>query len=1353
MKQLSLHQKKWRIKHILLIIIIFLHIAIPSNAQKIKTPLEFTHYTTKDGLQSAYIKSIVQDSDGFIWVADRNDVLRFDGENFSKFPAYDASGKQTKLYCQKLFVTSDSILLGRTNLKEFYYFDSKTECFLPYKLLNDLNPIQEIATSSKGFWIKKSNKIFFLDPKNGYIENILHKLQIKQTPENANLYTVSVNNKWLVFNSENQLYCYNLENEELITHTFSSEENLIQYELLFLDSKQNIWLSSFYSGILKFNLKSKKCIHFSKSKNGNCHLPSNFIHSFSEDQLGRIWIGTEYGLAVYDNELEKMSIYNHQFSNPKGLNSDPIYDTYCDKHGNIWLGTYFGGINLWSNNKTFFQKWTPGLGEGQIKGDVVRCITEDNTGNLWIGLEDKGLNKYSRLTGKVTHFTDKYNNRLSYNNLHDIIFIDDTNELWIATYTGGINVLNVQTNKFHYFNRENTPELFVNDICMFEKYGDSIYIATYSGILIYSLKDKTFRKLKPNRINNIVVSSICKTKDALWFSALNLIYKYVPESDSLSIFDKFPELHGINFVKTDSKNKIWVGDCYDGLFCYNKEQDSLSHFYLENGFPANWIYSMEEGSDGWIWVGTDKGLVKFLPDSAKSIVYDNNSGIPIEQFNYNTSFTDSKANIYFGGNGGMISFNKDADPPKLQKLSIVFTGVKLFNKLLKPGDLKNFDQSINKLEKLILKHDQNIITLEFSALSYASNEKCKYSYYLDGFEKNWNEISNRNSVTYTNLNPGKYTFKVKVFKDDYIVEYGKRELQIIVLPPFWLTWWAYTIYFAIGVVLIFSIFRVGKNLEKSKFSAEFEHREKLHNEEIHKIKMNFFTNISHELKTPLMLILGPINKILEKQKISPVVRRDLNNVEQNAERLYTLTNQLLEFQKIENSKEMLRVSNCDPTLFFNEISSSFESLAESRSILFQTDFPKEGEKIWIDLDKIDKIIFNLLSNAFKFTHEGGKITLSIQLIKRFPSLNSCFDLLITVKDSGRGIHPEELDKIFERYYQAKENSNGSGIGLAYVKSLVTIHRGTINVDSIVNTGTSFTVKIPINKTDYTENEFNTAPDQFIPHKEIPILQINKRKSNSIDMDILSKKPHILIVEDNIELLDFLKEALEENFRITTAIHGVDALEKLEKITPELIVSDIMMPQMDGIQLTVQLKTNLKYSHIPIILLTSRSGTKNKLEGLQTGADFYIEKPFYPKLLEQNIKNILNTRKNVINKFKTENNVAIEEMTISEPDKIFLERIIAIIRKNISNPELDVMFLIKEMSISRTLLHTKLKNIVGCSSTEFIRSIRLKEAVKLISSKKCNISEAAYETGFSSPQYFSKRFREYFGKSPREYFDI
>lgn len=1321
--------------------------------------LNFIHYTNKDGLPTSYVKSITQDHCGFIWLATRISVCRFDGKNFKEFPAYDESGNPFSLICNRIFSTSDSTLIARTNDAKYFYFDFDNECFKPYPLLNNIGITQSIEPADKGYWICRDNNLYFLDIKTGKLSELREKVTFGNIPGDVSFINVKKNGENMVAITENKLIVwFDFKRSKIKSFEFPSALESYAVSSFYLDQGNNVWIGDENEGLFRLNLDNGLIDYYSDDMQGDNYISHNLIHCFTEDHQGRVWIGTEAGICLWSPVTKKFTICRYDLSDPSGLNTDPIYDAFCDKSGNVWLGTYFGGINFWSAEKNFFKTWTSGIGNRQLGGNVVSCLREDSYGNIWIGLEDLGVNKLDITSGEISKYSSTSSkNSLSYNNVHDIIFMSD-NTMWIATYTGGINIMDIKTGKYTYINRKTSVNLPSDNIYSFLPSGDSVFIATSNGIALYNGRTKNISGFYSDKLKNFQFESMCKTNKKIWFSSSQGVYFFDTRIDSLCKFDRIPEFTNINFVKSDSKGRVWIGDCYDGLCYYDEHADSVVRFNIENGFPVSWMFSIEEGNGGWFWASSDKGLVRLNPEKKIFTLYDSNSGVPFNQFNFRASYKDSWGNIYFGGNNGMVSFNENENPDISKKMEIFFTGMQLFNKSITPGKKSPLKKSINEVEKIRLDYRQNVFTIEFSALSYSYSGKCQYAYYLENFEKTWNYVGNRDFASYTNLSPGTYYFHVKGSVSNIVNEKNERILKIIVNPPFYLSIWAFIFYFFLVWAITIMVYMIGKRFEKSKAQVEMERREKIHGEELHKVKLEFFTNISHELKTPLTLILGPLNKILDEEKLSPAFRKQLSGVEKNAQRLFHLINQLLEFRKIDDGKEVLQVERCDLKSFANDIRDSFEQTAENKNIDFKINIPNEDIPVWLDINKVDKIIFNLLSNAFKFTKNGGGIELKLEVMTREKKgKNAKYNLVISVSDTGKGIEPQMVNRIFERFFKLDNEGSldkGTGIGLSYVKSLLILHRGEIKVQSELGVGSTFTVILPVSKSDYFKEEISHPSLQYIPSKEDIELETESEESYQfIDSNGFSHDPAILIVEDNNELLEFMKESLEEKYQIFTAKNGKEAMDKIAKHLPDLIISDVMMPLMDGFEFSKRIKSDINTSHIPIILLTAKSGVENRLAGLKTGADFYIEKPFYLNVLEQNIENILNTRIKLIERFKNDAFVSVSEVTHTESDKLFIEKLTAIIKNNISDPDLDVTFLIREMGISRSLMHLKLKSLVDCSATEFVRSIRLREAVKLISNGKFNISEAAYETGFSSPTYFTRRFKEYYGKSPREYFNL
>ena len=697
----------------------------------------------------------------------------------------------------------------------------------------------------------------------------------------------------------------------------------------------------------------------------------------------------------------------------------------------------------------------------------------------------------------------------------------------------------------------------------------------------------------------------------------------------------------------------------------------------------------------------------------------------------------------------MISFNEEEKIGEKSKLSVVFRGMQLFNQPLVPGDNSALSLALNLHPEIHLKYKQNVFTIEYTGLNFQNRGKCQYAYYLEDFEESWNFVGNRDFATYTNLSPGTYFFHVKASVDNTDWSGPSNTLKVIIEPPFWLSNWGFFIYFLIVVAILIAFYVVASRIQKSKAAAEMERREKDYMTELNNYKLEFFTNVSHELRTPLTLIVGPLTRILNEEKLSPALSKKMKGIKSNAHRLLMLVNQLLEFRKIEIGKETLKVSQQNISNLLNDIEDSFSDSANSKGIELVFDTKGVDSLIWADCQKLENIIINLLSNALKFTGEGGSVHLKLNLIKDKDGREI---LEVKVADTGIGIAPEKIDKIFDRCYN-DDSGGGSGIGLAFVKSLVELHKGKISVKSEVGQGALFTVTLPVAKEFFDETEIVLGESQYIP--TVKSLDNFKSGSTTLSDEVvhLNKCPTVLIIDDNKELLEFISESLKERYEVITAVDGLEGLDRIEETLPDLIISDVMMPGINGFDLTRKLKHDIKTSHIPVILLTAKSGQENEFEGLQTGADYYVEKPFFPHILNKLIDNIIATRKSLIERFRSDVTMLPSEMAYSESDKLLIEKITNLVKENIDKPGLDVSYILKEVGISRSLLHVKLKKLTDCSATEFIRSVRLREAVKLISEGKCNISEAAYRTGFSSPAYFTKRFKEHFGKTPKNYFDI
>nr|WP_321357654.1 two-component regulator propeller domain-containing protein [uncultured Draconibacterium sp.] len=1335
-------------KIFLILILLIVTFSVRANDGK----LSFIHYTNEDGLPSSYIKSICQDQFGFIWVATRSSVCRFDGKNFKTFQAVNKNGESFDIWSMwNHFHKVDSTLLVQSTDNVFYSFNFKKEIFEPYEAINNLGDVIEVRESENGYWILKQDTIFLLNTKSNKLISFRDYVSYAQIAKETRIVNLREKDGRLVaITDKKQLLIFDMERKQHRFFALPKDVDVTDISNFYLDNNNFLWIGNNTVGLTRVNLTYGQARRFSVEEKGSRHLLHNMVHSICEDQQGRVWIGSEDGLCVWSPYSETFEYYQHDIHNPKGLNTNPIYSVFCDRDGNMWLGTYFGGINFWKNTPEFFHVWQAGTRIQDLSGSAVSCITEDENGNIWVGTEDMGVNKIDAESDEVVRVVNEKNG-LSFNNVHDLLF-ETPSRLWIATYTGGVNILNLKTNKFEYINTTTYPELQSNIIYKLLHVGDSIFISTSPGVAVYNTKTQKITPYHPEILNELPIEYMFENKDRIWFSSYVKIYYYDKKSDSFGQFKKFDSLKNKNFSKMDSQGRLWVGDCRQGLYGYDETNDSVYIYNESTGFPFSWIFSLEESSDGYLWVSGDKGLVKLKPETGEMVWYNRDSGLPFEQFNFRASYISRKGVIYFGANQGMISFNDRARERSQKELNVVFRGFQLFNQPVVPGEKQAIKQSLNMHPEIHLKYKQNVFTIEYTGLHFRNRGNCQYAYYLENFETAWNFVGNRDFATYTNLGPGEYVFHVKASTDNTAWGDNVNTLKIIIEPPFWLSKWGFFMYFVFVVILLLGFYVVATRIQKSKALAKMERREKEYVTELNNFKLEFFTNVSHELRTPLTLIVGPLTRILEEERLTPALNKKMKGIKNNAHRLLTLVNQLLEFRKIENGKEGLRVSHQNITTLLKDAEEAFVEMAESKSIDFKVEIIDLNTNIWVDFQKLENILINLISNAMKFTGQGGEVLVKVQLYG--DELNDR-TLKIIVADNGIGIDSSKLKRIFDRFYHTdggvESEMVGSGIGLALVNSLVKLHKGSIKVNSSVGEGAVFTVELPVSRKAYRDNEVLLGADQYITNitmaddlKQVPILRD--------EVERLSTQPTVLVIDDNRELLEFISETLVDDYKVVTAIDSAQGMQKVEEALPDLIISDVMMPGIDGFELTRKLKSDIRTSHIPVILLTAKSGVENEYEGLQTGADYFIEKPFLPHILVTLISNVLSTRKSLIERFKSDAQMLPTEVACSESDRSFIEKITTLIKENIDQSNLDVSFLVNEMGISRSLLHVKLKKLTDCSATEYIRSIRLREAVKLIADGTCNISEAAYRTGFSSPAYFSRRFKEYFGVTPKSYFD-
>jgi signal transduction histidine kinase/DNA-binding response OmpR family regulator/streptogramin lyase len=1016
----------------------------------------------------------------------------------------------------------------------------------------------------------------------------------------------------------------------------------------------------------------------------------------------------------------------------------------------MWVGTYFGGANVKYSSTTDFTIYQHSDDPSSLSNNVVSSIVEDEDHNLWVGTEGGGLNYYNRLTGKFTAFKNKLGNPESLgSNLVKVVYLDRDGNPWIGTHGGGLNVMDRRNATFkRYLYEESDPATLTREVTsILEDRSSRFWVATYHDLKVFrrrntSLEPVDIKSEIPSFPNVNAISLFEDNSDIVWLSCQPGLY--VIKDNTIKTIDSSNDF---NCVYQDGKGRIWVGVAYGGLASYDAENERLRYHDLK--LINNNVVGILDDTDGNLWLSTDNGLVKFNPENENLQTYTMSDGLAGDEFNFNSYLKDSRGEIFFGGFNGMTSFFTHNIETNRYAAPIVITGLKLFNKDVEiNGDNKLLSQNITLAQQVTFKHNQDVFAIEFALLNYIKSEKNKYAYKLEGFDKHWNEVTNT-SATYTSLPAGSYKFTVKGTNNDG-VESQPASLKIKILPPFWLTWWAYSIYVIVMSAITFLLLRYF-------FLQALLKKE----DELHQVKLNFFTNISHEIRTHLTLILAPVDRLIEQKEKGDFDRQQLTNVKSYANRLLTLVNELMDFRKAETRHLNLHVAKQNLIPFLQEIYTSFQQLSIEKNIT--TSFTHDAETIdlYFDRQQLEKVFFNLLTNAFKFTPSGGRIEVHVgQEDKK---------VVVSIEDNGRGIAPEYIDKLFGNFFQVEDESHqntGYGIGLALSKSIIDLHKGTITVESDVATNerqskTIFTVTLLKGSKHFEDTGFvvsdTEAEQESAKSREtqepIPLLQPTE--------EISHKQFTLLVVEDNAELRKLAYQTFISHYRVLLSEDGLQGWDKACEEIPDLIISDVMMPGMDGFSLCNKLKTDPRTSHIPVILLTAKSSQTDLVSGLEMGADVYLTKPFSPKALALNVRNLLSSREKIRQKFSSHINEdpqqqavvtveAVKENFVNSVDREFLSKVIQLVDTNIDNPEFGVDMLSREVGMSAPILYKKIKAVTDMSVNEFVKSLRLKKAAQLLLQKKQTVYEVAYAVGYSDRKYFSKEFKKHYGKTPSEY---
>ena len=1313
----------------------------------------FKHLGVSDGLSQVCIPSIYQDELGVVWLGTTEGLNRYNGKEVKIFrPSHDGQGltnNEINELCGdkkgKVYIRSGNDLVKLDIYKEQFTCLRQKD-------------VRGIFCEGDTLWVSCSTGIYYYTDNNPDLVFVTRL----QAGAGESLY-VDKDSIWVV--TSNHLIVV-------------SRKNLARQDVLFSfsrgkcisgDSSGNIWVGT-WDGAFRISSTYEVTHYRCDSKENG--LSDNQVRCILEDNFKRIWIGTFRGLDCYDPAVDEWSHYTRYGDSSNTLSHHSVLSLHKDMQGNIWIGTYYGGVNVFNPDKinNHFYYAEP-LQEDCLSFPVVGKMTEDNKGNLWICTEGGGLNCYHAATGSFVRYQHNPEDTKSIgsDNLKSIFYRKENDRLYVGTHLGGLFILDLESNKGHTLhhvrgNPASLPHEIVNDI---QEYKGGLALLTQGGPVFMDPVTEKFSPLSEDTTIQKLVSReyayetfLIDSRHRMWLASASggvicvhlpssKVTRYILDAKDTAAIGRFKVVH----IFEDSRGDVYFCTIGSGIFKYQeKEQTFKSYSTLNHSLPSDYCYYIcESVEDQRLYLLHGKGLSVFSRE--KETVEDTYHLFNQTYSQGSALYRSEKSVIFIGGTNGLALFQEQSLYETPARSFLNFDKLLIFNEEIIPNDNTGILSDIlAKTSDIFLSYKQNNITVEFATFDYNNEQNRLFEYCLEGFDKTWTQTSGT-TITYTNLPPGDYI--LRVHSQDNPKPESEIRLNVHVSAPFYATIWAYLFYFFCLLGVMVAVIRVKPRRAALQSSLEFERKEKERIEELNQIKLRFFTNISHEFRTPLTLILGQIEVLMQMDLGTTIYNRILR-IYKNAWHMRNLISELLDFRKQEQGYLKLKVEEQNLVTFTRQIYMCFYEYAQKKEITYRFDSVEETISVWFDSKQLQKVIFNLLSNAFKYTPDKGSITVEVRKISS--------QAVVSVCDTGTGIPAEHISKIFERFYQTDNSSSsftlGTGIGLALAKGIMNMHHGKIDVESTVGKGTKFTLFLPLGNRHFSDEEMAATEgrESVIITETVPVLSLgqiveaeDQEEKTTAQENIKDEdKPAILLVDDNEELLSMLEDLFLPIYKVYTARNGREGLEMVRQIQPDLVISDVMMPEMSGKELCYKIKTNVELSHISVILLTAQTSVEYVVEGLMFGADDYVTKPFNVKVLVARCNNLIKNKKRLIAHYagKTITESPMTEAT-NERDKELLAKCVNIIKENYENPAFDVTTLASELCMGRSKLYMQFKQMTGLTPNEFILKVKLDEAMSLLNNHpELNISEISIRLGFSSPRYFSKSFKAFFGVAPQ-----
>lgn len=1358
--------------------------------------LAFKSSSILNSLPSKDVQSVYQDRDGYIWISTRNGLFQYD--------SYSITTYKSNLYRPDL-LTNNNIYCVAEDAQHRLWIGTYSGLNVLDKQTGQIRKIDDPEINGIGIsqiLVTSDNRILFAT-EGGLLEYL----------EDGNRFSVfNQDNTGGVFPKTTVKSLFEDDRGDIWIGTWS--QGLFRYEkrtgeywkypqmnsgnsahVVFQDSHKNIWVGTWGAGLHllhdAYNPEKTTWTTFTHDENRSGTISDNLIYAISEDlNTNSLWVGTRSGLSILS--LRDMEMLHWSFENcysgesENSITSSEVASLLRDRQGIMWVGMIGGGVNMANTRKAKFNLDRLSEAKRILKSNSVRSILLDDEGQLWMGISTYGFGVEDRRTGKFTHH-GQMPDFSSYRGISTVMSImqsPSTGHIWIGVYNGGAYEIDKSApvgKRVKAYNSSNAP--WMCNSCIYYICEDSkqnLWFATKSGVSMRAADGTPVRfdslKVGDVAVRDMVVMQLVEGHDSEMWLASNThgVIRIQGSGNSLSgyTFSGYSVSNGklnsdyANCIYKDVEGRIWVGTGGSGLSLYDAVEDVFLPAHKLWNLPGDAVTNIQSDKKGNLWLGTNAGLLRLtVPRDLQNVtyrLYTTSDGLQDNIFNRGASFVASDGEMFFGGHRGYNSFYPDKQDEQVFSSPVVITDIKVFNQSWTALSDKERSEISNLsprfTDKIVLDYKRNNFSIEFSALEYANPERNRYAYRLDGFDAGWQYTdASKRFAYYNNLKSGTYTFYVKSSNSNGIWDENIQTVKVVILPPPWKTWWAYTLYIIVLLGISWYIYRIVRNRIRLRNALHLREMEQAKSEEINHAKLQFFTNITHELLTPLTIISASVDEL---KQTAPAYKEQYDVMTHNINRLIRLLQQILEFRKAETGNLKLKVLQGDLVLFVRRSLDGFRPLMKKKDIRFTIQSDADKCLAFFDPDKLDKILYNLLSNASKYNKPGGKVGIELNC----DEVNGI--ACIIVKDNGPGIPKESQKNLFKRFYEGdyrKFNTIGTGIGLSLVRDLVTLHHGSISVESEEGKGAAFKIQFPVHRFAYSEDEIDDAvtlldsdgidavqEDVVITDAQADILEENLIP---VEQSVAEKSHTLLLVEDNEDLLGLMVKLLGGDYTIHTATNGKEALEVVELEDIDLIVSDVMMPVMDGIEFCRNIKGNFDTSHIPLILLTAKKQEEDRVEAYESGADAFITKPFNLSVLHARIGNLLKSRERVMKDFKKQLVFEAKELNYTSMDEDFLQRAIDCVNRHLDDPNFDQTQFLEEMNTTKSTFFRKLKSLTGLTYVSFIRNIRMKAACRIMEEKKhVRISELAYAVGYNDPRYFSSIFKKEIGMQPSEYME-